>query len=89
MKWLIEALNSPPDSIEYYLVNENLAVYKHHTIGDIKGFNLLRNRPPINKITSITSFYKSCLRSWYEKNPTYRVNQAELDKELLLGSQNS
>ena len=61
VKWLIEALNSPTDSIEYYLANENLGVYKHHTIGEIKGFNLLRYRPPINKITGITSFYKSCL----------------------------
>ena len=84
LKWLIEALNSPTDSIEYYLVNENLGVYKHHTIGEIKGFNLLRYRPPINKITSITSFYKSCLKSWYKIRLAYRVNnQAELDKELI------
>ena len=74
MKWLIEALNSPTDSIEYYLVNENLGVYKHHTIGEIKGFNLLRYRPSINKITGNTSFYKSCLKSWYDINPKYRVN---------------
>ena len=90
VKWLIEALNSPTDSIEYYLVNENLGVYKHHTIGEIKGFNLLRYRPPINKITGITSFYKSCLKSWYDINPKYRVNnQAELDTEFIPESKNS
>ena len=84
VKWIIEALTSPTDSIEYYLVNENLVAYKHHTIGEIKGFNLLRYRPPINKITSITSFYKSCLKSWYDINLKYRVkNQVELDKELI------
>ena len=32
----------------------------------------------------MTSFYKICLKSWYDINPKYRVNnQAELDKELI------
>ena len=84
VKWLIETLNSPTDCIEYYLVIENIWVYKHHTIGEIKCFNLLRYRPPINKITGITSFYKSYLKSSYDINPKYRVsNRAELDKDLI------
>ena len=73
VKWLIEAVNSLTDSIDHCLVNENLGVYKHH-----------RYRPPINKIPSITSFYKSCLKSWYDISPTYRVNnQTDIDKKLI------
>ena len=84
VKWSIENLNSPIDNIEYYLVNENLVVYKHHTIGEIKGFNLYRYRPRIIKITAIPSFYKSCLKSWYDISPKHKFNnQAELDKELI------
>ena len=84
MKWSIEALNSPTDSIEYYLVNENVGVYKYYTIGEIKGLSILEYRPPINDITSITSISKSCLKSCYDISPKYRVdNQAELDKELI------
>ena len=58
VKWLIEALNSPTDSIEYYLANENQSSNR-----EIEVFNLFRYRPPIHKITGITSFYESCLKS--------------------------
>ena len=53
-------------------------------MGEIKSFNILRYRLSINKVTGITSFYKSCLKSWYDINAKYRVNnQAELDKEFI------
>ena len=36
VRWLVEALNSQTDSIEYYLISENLGVQKHHALGEIK-----------------------------------------------------